>query len=175
MTFAFYFIVCLLLVIIRTTIFPIFASFDNFFDLYLPVIVYFGLFRSAYETIPMVVILGIVMDSLSGVPFGLHLTSYVWLFLGVFWLKQFLHVFNYFLLSLIMMLGVVIENVTLAIVVNLFNTKWHFLPAAGKVILFQILFAVILGPPAIIFIRYLHEKWNKRINIIFSRDGDEFD
>ncbi len=173
MTYAFYSCICLGLVVIRTTIFPIFPILDNFFDLLLPVIVYLGFFRSVRESILMLIILGIVMDSLSGVPFGLHLASYAWLFVLVKWLKQFLHISNYFLWSFVLTLGVLIENIMLTIVENLLNPGWGFLANAVEAVLIQLVLAALTGPLMILLIRSLHEIWNQRLYRIISKGSDE--
>ena len=53
------------------------------------------------------------MDSLSGGPFGLYLTVYVWLYILVRYLRQFLHVHNMILLTLVATAAVGLEGLIL--------------------------------------------------------------
>ena len=50
------------------------------------------------------------MDSLCGGPVGLYLTTYIWLYAGMWWLSQFLHTGNFVLLALSVTMGVIFEG-----------------------------------------------------------------
>jgi rod shape-determining protein MreD len=76
------FAVSLFMVICQTTLIPHLAFVRHFFDLLLAVVIYLAAFRRLHEALPFTLFLGVLMDNLSGGPFGLYLTSYVWLFIG---------------------------------------------------------------------------------------------
>jgi cell shape-determining protein MreD len=79
------------------------------FDMLLPLVIYLSVFRPVAESLSLVAFFGIIMDCLSGSPFGLYVITYVWLLLGVRGSMYFLDAGSYFLFPLIMMLGMVFE------------------------------------------------------------------
>jgi rod shape-determining protein MreD len=83
MRFFCYIGISLAIVVCRTTLLPWAPAMENFFDLFLAFVVYLAVFRPLHECIPLLLFAGILMDTLSGGPFGLYLTSYVWLFIGL--------------------------------------------------------------------------------------------
>ena len=68
MTYGYYFIVCFIFILLQTTIFPILPLFGGFFNLLIPFIVYLGLNRPGKENLPIIIILGVIADNLSGTP-----------------------------------------------------------------------------------------------------------
>ena len=75
--------ISIILVILQTTVLPNIPLAGQFYDLLIPMLVYLALFRPAHESLPFVFFLGLLMDNLSGTPFGLYLTTYFWLYIGV--------------------------------------------------------------------------------------------
>ncbi|MCP4689458.1 MAG: hypothetical protein GY859_15495 [Desulfobacterales bacterium] len=110
MNLIYYIVTALCLVIIQTTILPDSSLFDNFFDLLIPLTVYMGFFRPFHEGAPIVLFFGFIMDSLSGAPFGLYISTHVWLYFGARGIRSFLHVRNYVLMPLTIAAGVLLEN-----------------------------------------------------------------
>ncbi len=115
---------CLFLVILQTTIMPYLPLLDKFYDLLIPFIVYLSLFRPVRESLPFVLFLGFIMDNLSGGPFGLYLTTYFWLYVGVKGITMFIQVGNRLLIiALIVANGVLFENLILLGAVCHFGIK----------------------------------------------------
>ena len=111
MSYGFNIGICLFLVILQTTIMPHLSVPGRFYDLLVPFIVYLGLFRSVRESLLIVVFVGFIMDNLSGAPFGLYLTTYFWLLIGVKGITLILQVGNrLFIVTLIVAAGVLMEN-----------------------------------------------------------------
>jgi hypothetical protein len=174
MAYVFYLGICLFLVIIQTTVFPLFPVLSNFFDLMLPVIIYIGFFRSTRESIPVLILFGLVMDGLSGAPFGLFFSSYIWLYAVVLLLKQIFLVKKMLLLSFVAALGVLIQNGILIVVENLFFPKLNFLVNIVSILWIELLFAIIAGPVMIIAMLTFHQKWNLRLRRTFSRADEDY-
>ena len=110
MIYFIYFCICLGLVIVQTAIMPFFSVFDRFYDLMCIFIIYLGLFRQTREGLAIVLCFGLLMDNLFGGPFGLYVTTYLWLFIGVKWLITFLQLKSMALLSFVAALGILFEN-----------------------------------------------------------------
>ena len=73
----------------------------------------------AAQAFALGVLLGFIMDSLSGAPFGVYMSSYLWFFLGVRWISRFLHSVNSILLPFVMASGVLVENVIYRILLKI--------------------------------------------------------
>ena len=163
MTFVFHILLCILFVVLQTVVFPIYPFLSSFFDLFIPVIVNLGLFRPLRESIPAVILFGTVMDSLSGAPFGVYLSCYVWLFVAVYWFKGFLHIHSYTLLSLIVFLGVLLENIIFLMVVNVGTDQWYIFSNATGVLFMKLSTAAIFGPFVIIYVKRMYDKTSQTI------------
>ena len=169
MTFFFHILVSIAIIIFKTAIFPFLPVFNVLFDFFIPVVIYMGLFRSIRESIPSLLIQGIVMDSLSGAPFGIYLSCYLWLFAAVYWFKGFLHIHNYILLALIVFLGVLIQNGILILMDDLPLAQWSYFSGTINIVVFQLLSSILLGPFMIVWMRSVFIKWRQLI-YRFSED-----
>ena len=167
MTFFFYICICICLIIFQTTVIPC-LLFNRFYDLLIPFIVYIGLFRSVRENIPVILFLGLIMDNLSGAPFGLYTTIYFWLFIGVSWSMKFLHagstVFLLFIIS-----GVLIENFIVIGVTSILKSDSRLPAVAVSDIAAQVLLAICTGLFFLAFFNYIHKKWNKWLDELSAK------
>jgi cell shape-determining protein MreD len=82
----------------------------------------------ARESLPFILALGFMMDNISGSPFGLYLTVYFWLFVGVCWIARYLRMRNKIFLSFVVVAAVLIENVFVIGTFAVFRPSWQ-LPA----------------------------------------------
>ncbi len=176
MTYLFYLCICLSLIIIQTTILPNFPLFERFYDLLILFTLYLGLFRPFFEGLPVILVLGVVMDSISGGPFGLYITTYFWLFVIMRWLILYLHagnlllfsLSNLLLLSLVVFAGVLMGNVVFLMAMKISQPDWSFWVPAKKNILFgQLLWVIITGPFFLVVANSIHqrlEKWIKEMS-----------
>ena len=169
MTYCFHFLTCFFLVILQTTVMPYFSVFDRFYDLLFPFIVFLSLFRSPRESLPVVLFFGFVMDTLSGGPFGLYLTTYLWLFFGVKWMITFLDIGDSVLLPFVVAVGVLIQNLIFVWAIAVFNPVSLSFSSAVNTIAVQVLWAILTGPILLIFFNYSHAKWDKWINEVFAK------
>jgi len=161
MTYCFYICVCLCLVIFQTTITPHISLFNNVYDLLIPFIIYLGLFRPAREGILFTLVLGFLMDNLSGGPFGLYLTTYFWLFIVVKSVIKYLHARNNILLLFIVAAGVLMENIIFIAGVSMSGPDSQFFAITVRTVIFQILWAGCTGFFFITFLNHIHKKLEK--------------
>ena len=168
MTYCFHIFACLCLIIFQTTILPCFSLFDTFYDLLALYIVYMGLFFNVREGIPVALITGLVMDSLSGGPFGLYLTAYLWLFIGVRQLIKIFHVSNYILLLFVAAAAVLIENVILFGTFGMLEPGTQFSSSAINSVVVQVVWAICTGPFIIQFYNFTYKRWNKLFNKLLA-------
>lgn len=168
MSYCFHISACLCLVIFQTTILPCFSLFDTFYDLLVLYIVYMGLFFGVREGIPVALITGLIMDSLSGGPFGLYLTTYLWLFIGVRQLVKVFHVSNYILLPVVVTAAILIENVILFGIFAMLEPGTQFSSSAINSVVMQIIWAICTGPFVIQFYNFTYKRWNRLFNKLIA-------
>jgi rod shape-determining protein MreD len=160
---------CVVFVILQTTLFPSLPGFTAFFDLFLPVVIYMGLFRSVKQSILPLLFQGVVMDSLSGAPFGIYTSCYIWLFVAVYWFKGFLHIKSHLLLALIVCASVLIQHAVLVISNDMPVSDWNLFAETVGILSIQMILAMIIGPLMILWIQNFYEKW-QRLTDRFSSD-----
>ena len=137
---------CLSLIILQTTILPYFSVFHGIYDLLIPFVIFICIYLPLRESLPFVLILGLVMDNLSGSPFGLYLTFYFWLLVGVRWIIRFLRVGNNFLLSLVTVVAVLIENILIIGTFALSGSDWQLPADIFRNIALQFFWAIVTVP-----------------------------
>ncbi len=158
MIYCLYTAVSLCLIILQVTLIPLLPFSDKIYDLPVPYVLYLGLFRPAWKTLPIVILLGLVMDNLSGGPFGLFTSIYVWLFLGAIWMRTFMHASNMFLLPFVVACGVLLENLVFIGMVTIFELNFRFPEDALRIATIQVLSALGTSPIFLIFYNYTHNR-----------------
>lgn len=145
MIYGYYLIVCLFLIICQTTL-VIGGQGFYLYDFIAPFAVYLGIHRLPREAIPILLLAGLAMDSLSGGWFGLHLTTYIWMYVGVRWAIQFLHVGNVILLPLLVSFAVAFESLLAAFAaIVLAPVSWP-MASMFSVVPSQMIWGAITGP-----------------------------
>jgi len=161
MTALIYIFICLGFVVLQTTLFPLVAWLDGFYDLLIPFVVYLGLFRPVKEGLPVAFFLGLAMDTLSGGAFGIYSTTYLWLYGGIAWLIGFLHFKNSLLLPFVVVIGVFLENMVFLGTVKLGHPEGALPLGFLRTVSVQLLWALFTGPLLLLLIRDLHCSWTK--------------
>ena len=146
MKYGFYIGTCLFFIIVQTTLLTYFNIFAGMYDLLIPFVIFISICLPLRESLPFVLILGLIMDNLSGSPFGLYLTFYFWLLAGVRGVLLFLRVSNKFLLSMMVVGAVLIQNILTIGVSGFVGSDWQLPAAALKNIGLQIFWAFVTGP-----------------------------
>lgn len=125
MIYLFYPILGLCLIVFQTAVKPFLPSFlAGFYDLLVPLVVYLSMCRPPREYLPNILLWGFVMDSLSGAPFGLYVSAYLWIVFSIQGVMRLFHMRNRLVLWPMVALGVLLENL---IVIGL---KAAFIPAS---------------------------------------------
>ncbi|WDP92958.1 MAG: hypothetical protein HUN04_25815 [Desulfobacter sp.] len=89
MNLTFFFIAALTLILCQTIVLPGTVLFSHGFDILLIVVLHMSLAFSHYGVVVAIIVLGTVMDSISGGPFFIHIFSYLWVYLIVKLFRQF--------------------------------------------------------------------------------------
>lgn len=166
--------VCLLLVILQTTIMPYLPLMDNFYDLLIPFIVYLGLSRPVREGITFVLLLGFIMDNLSGGPFGLYLTTYFWLFAAVKGVTTFIQVGNrLIIITLIITAGVLFENLILLGAFAILGSRQQIGGDIAKIVTVQVLWSITTGSLFLILLRNTQSRISAGFKAIYAHKSEQ--
>lgn len=87
--FLFFFLAAIALILCQTIFLPGTALFDQGVDLLFIVVFQISLTFSHFMSVASIMLLGAVMDSISGAPFFIHMFSYVWVYLIIKLSRQF--------------------------------------------------------------------------------------
>ena len=173
MSYCFNIAICLILVILQTTVIPNSSLLCRFYDLLIPFIVYLGLSRPVREGLLFVCFLGFIMDNLSGSPFGLYLTSYFWLFSGVKGITQLLQVRKrVFVITFIVVSGVLAENLIFLGSFAIFSPEQQLGGDAFKIVAVQVMWALLTGAVLLIIFRNTHSWLDAGFRALYARQSD---
>lgn len=164
MKYVFYAFTCLVLILIQTTVIHYFRVLSGFYDLFLIIVIYLGLYRNLRESIPVILLLGIIMDNLCNGPFGLYTTVYLWLYATIRWSSVYFHVKNKLFMVFAVAVGVLFENLVFIGSFVLLNQDSQFPGNIPENIFMQILWAFISGPFFLIVINRAYNTWNGWFN-----------
>ncbi len=168
MTYGFFFCISIGLIVFQTCIMPVLPLLINFYDLMVPLIAYLCTTRSMRESLPIILIVGLIMDQLSGSPFMLHVTAYFWLYLSLRWTTKVLQVGNRLRLPFIVSFGVLVENFIFMINIALVEPGMRFPAVAARIAAVQFIWALFTGPLFLVFFEQTHKGWNRWLSGIFA-------
>jgi rod shape-determining protein MreD len=172
MIYFIYIAVCLAMIILQTSVMPYLPLFDHFYDLIALVVIYLGLYRSVRESIFLIVFVSVLMDTLSGGPFGLYLATYGWIYIGVVWMRRFMRVGNQLLLPAVMAAGILIQNIISIGTVTILIPQTQMPTTVFRTVATQILWAVVTGPLLLTLFNYAHQRWDHWTAELFAdRNG----
>ena len=164
----------LLFVILQTTIMPYLPLLDKFYDLLIPFIDSLSLSRPVRESLPFVLFLGFIMDNLSGGPFGLYLTTYFWLYIGVIGITTFIQVGNRLLIiTLIVAGGVLFENLILLGAFAILGSRQQVAGDALEIVAVQVLWAIFTGSLVLLFLRKAQRRLGAVFKVIYARTREQ--
>lgn len=146
MTYVFFFICALILAMIESVVFPPSLS-AMVYDLQIPLVIAVSVLGRAYAALIMIFLVAVVMDTLSGGPFGIYLTTYVWLFFPVKALSLLVSTRSYLAVALLSVLGVLFENFVFMFVQLLTSGAVpNFYTVILPLVIMQCITAFITGP-----------------------------
>ncbi len=151
MRYLFYLGICIFFVAIQTTLLPLLPTVFTFFDLMIPLVVYFSLYRRFLEGLPILIIAGIVMDMLSGAPIGVYLTTYIWIFVFFRSIRRYIRVADALLYTVLVVLGVLFENCIVWITIAVVSWSPMLTARMVKVIIPQLIWTVVTMPFFLLF------------------------
>lgn len=145
MKYLFYVCLCLILALIQTTVVRYFGMLRGFYDLFIVVVVFLGLYRNFRESIPVILLAGFIMDNLYNGPFGLYVTVYIWLYICIRWSSVYFNVRSSMFLVFVVAAGVLFENIIYIGSFMMFNPELLFVENLSGKIFTQFVWALVTG------------------------------
>jgi rod shape-determining protein MreD len=136
----------LLLVIFQTTMYLVVPALSHFVDLLITYVIYAGLFLSIVESTILIFLLGIFMDSITIGPFGLYLSIYLWILLGLQPFITLLNLKNTHSLRLLLCIAVIFENMMMFLGTVILKQEIGLSSEALRESVFQLGWTLLLGP-----------------------------
>jgi cell shape-determining protein MreD len=143
----------LFLVIFQTTIYYAIPALNHFVDLLIIFVIYAGLYLPFLESIILVLVLGALMDSITGGLFGLYLSIYFWIVVGLRPFVTLLNLKNAHTLRLLLGIAIGFENLMLFIGTVALKQEIVFSSESFRGMAYHLIWTLTLGP---IFIKFLN-------------------
>ena len=138
MRYCFYIGTCLLLIIVQTTVLSYSNAIGGIYDLLIPFVIFLSICLPVRECLPFILVLGFIVDNLSGSPFGLYLT--------------------------IVIAAVLIENILVMATFAFFAPIGELPAEAVKNIALQIFWALVTGPLFLLSLLTIAKRFNIQLN-----------
>lgn len=170
MTYLLHILMGLALIVFQTAVRPQIGLLDGIYDVLIAYALFLGLFRPLKEALAVVIVLGFVMDSLSGGPFGLFLTTYFWLVLIGRQITHWLHPENLVLRFFIVGIGVVVQNGVYVVMTVILKDLAFASAPVEPVVTTQLLWALGTGFILVTVFRQCHRVWENFLSNYFVRE-----
>jgi len=154
-----YSIVGLATVVSQTTLLRLPLFHNAFFDLLIPLVVFWGLRLRDGRGVTLVIVLGLVMDLVSGGIFGLYLSTYFWIFLSVKNVSKYFDVDDTVFQSVLIAACVLWQHLLFCITLSPPWKGAQLLAVQAIPVLMQIMLAALTGPSIFILLRKLQTRF----------------
>lgn len=167
MTYFFHIGIGMIIIVLQTTVFHHIGLFFGFYDLLIVQIIYLGLYQPLRESLVIIGLIGFAMDSLTGGPYGIYLTTYFWIYIGTRWSLTYFHLSNIFIIPFVVAFGVMLENLIYLVgTVSFESASVNITRTDFRTVTLQLLWALLTGPLVLILLNTLYqrsEKWFLRV------------
>lgn len=169
MIYLYYLGVCFVLILLQTTILPKFPWLGQFFDLFIPFIIYLGLRHPGKENLPIIILLGVIADNLSGTPFLYFVSVYLWLYLFIRSTTLIIQVNTHLRMAFTVAACVLFQNLFFAGGLALSNAQNPVNPATIGSIASQTAWAFFVGPLILLILEWTHDRLDRWIGTMIMR------
>jgi rod shape-determining protein MreD len=159
-------------VVAQTTILRLPLFHGIFYDLLIPLVVFLSLNLANRKGVLVVVILGLIMDLLSGGIFGLYLSIYFWIFLSVKGLSKYFDVDDTIFRSVLIGVCVLGQHLLFCISVAAPWKGAQLMADQMPPVLLQTIFAALTGPGILMLLGRLQTRLQTRLSGAQRETGD---
>ncbi len=159
MNILFFVILTISLIILQSVIFPSFFWFAQCFDLMIMNIIFLSLVYSHYSVILTIILIGALMDSISGVAFSHHIFSYLWIYLIVQLFKQFVFQRSVIFILIISLASVLVQQGLILFSVFIEQGRNAIGLKDFTSMAWQLIWGGVFIPPGVWVINQLYRNW----------------
>ena len=163
MNIIFFFLSTLGLILLQTVVLPDFSWFPHLFDLMIINVLYLCLFSPRYFVPFCLIVIGCIMDSLSGAPFFLHTTSYLCIYLIVFFLRQLVFQRSAFFVFIVSFAAVCIDQGLVMFSVFLLQDQKSIASTDYRLCIGQIIWATVGIPIGVLLLKTVHQNYSHAV------------
>ena len=156
----FFIILSFVLIILQSVVLPGFSWFNQSFDLLIIDILFLSIIASRNTVIFAVIVIGCIMDCISGVPFFFHIFVYLWIYIMVSIVRLLFFDQSALFILIISLLSVVIQQVVLFFSVFINQGGIHLLKFEFDLLIKQTFWGFVFIPLSIWVIDGIWVKWN---------------
>jgi hypothetical protein len=160
MKILFFIFLTFFLMILQSTVFPSFLWFENCFDLLIIEILFLSFIASRHSMIFAIIAIGCIMDSISGVPFGYHIFSYLWIYAMVYISRLLVFEKSIIFVLIMSIVSVFIQHVLLLFSIFINQGSDYLLGFNFAVLIKQTFWGFIFIPLSIWIVKLLWIRWN---------------
>ncbi|MBS3757631.1 MAG: rod shape-determining protein MreD [Desulfobacterales bacterium] len=146
MRYVFYLILGIVLIGLQTAILSGLPNFFPFYDILIPFVVYFSLFRGLPAGLVVVLVIGFLMDMVSGAPNGVYMAAFMLVFLMFRNITAYFHAGEAVLFTVCTAVGVVVESLIVDGVLMLSEMTTHFYARAFHTLIAQLVWVLLTAP-----------------------------
>jgi rod shape-determining protein MreD len=151
----------LLFIVVQTIILPGFSFFINSFDLMIINVLLLCLLSTRFPTVLSIILIGMVMDSISGVPFFYHVFSYIWIYLLVYLVRQIIFQRSLIFILVISLVSVIIQHGLLLFSIAVSSSDPGGMDLDFRLFLYQLFWGGVCIPPGVWLMNALYKHWIK--------------
>lgn len=147
------------LTVMQTVILPSFSFFSDRFDLLIIAALFLSLMATHHSMVIALVVIGCIMDSMSGVPFFFHIFSYVLIYLIVHLVKRLIFKQSIIFLLIISLMAVLIQHSLLFFSIFVRQEAGTILRFDFLLLAKQAFWGLIIIPPCISILHRYRQNW----------------
>ncbi len=147
------------LTVMQTVVLPNFSFFSDFFDLLIIAALFLSLISTHHSMIIALVVIGCIMDSISGVPFFFHIFSYVSIYLIVHLVKRLIFKQSSIFLMIISIMAVLIQHTLLLFSIFVRQEPGTVFRFDFYLLARQVFWGLVLIPPCISILHICQKNW----------------
>ncbi len=143
MRYAFSLIFGIVLIGFQTAVLSKLPDIIPFYDILIPFVVYFSLFRGFSASLSVILILGFIMDMISGAPNGVYMATFMLVFLMFHNVTAYFHAKETVLFTICTAVGVVIEALIFNFLLIFSEMTLHFYAKAFQTLIVQLIWVFL--------------------------------
>ena len=152
-------LVTLFLTVMQAVILPNFSFFSGCFDLLIIAALFLSLIATRHYMLIALILIGCIMDSISGVPFFFHIFSYVSIYLIVYLVKRLIFKQSIIFLMIISLMAVLIQHALLLFSIFVRQEADTVLGFDYFLLAKQAFWGLIIIPPCISILHRYRKNW----------------